>query len=481
MATTFSVGVLITAKDQASSVIKAVSHSVKSLTAPIGSLVSGLTSLKGMAMGLATGWVASKGIEQLTSFLERTGEIKDFSGQIGWAAEDLQRWRYAASLAGVKGEEFDGTVQKMTKNLGEFRNRSGTLYEFLKKTGDTKFIAQLKGVSGAKALDLIIGKMEQIKSAETRAEFAMAAGGKAAVASLVRLGVEGRDGLNKSMQAAERLGIVLSTKDVNAAEEFGDHVETMRMALQGVGNTIFTKLVPGLDKGTGSITEWIIANRELVAGKVVSFLQEVWAKATQIGDWINGHKDEMWQTFVTGADLVGKVVTSLGDLLATVNKIPGGFTAMSTAFIAAIVAMNGDPRVAAFLLTIGAVAAVLDAMNDTQIRVQSERAQALYGAPILPMSQMTKEEGKRAKVNEQAAAENQAVASTFDIGSIDQNSALHELFRFVGAGKLTPDVVGGEVLVHVVTDQGSKATTETKGKWIKSDTTPQGYRMQKFR
>jgi len=480
MATTFSVGVLITAKDQASSVIKAVSHSVKSLTAPIGSLVSGLTSLKGMAMGLATGWVASKGIEQLTSFLERTGEIKDFSNQIGWAAEDLQRWRYAASQAGVKGEDFDGSIQKMTRTMGEFHNKSGELYKFLTKTGDVKFIKQLQKASGTQALDLLIGKMEQIPSAETRATLSMAVFGRGGL-GMVRLAVEGRESLHKMMLAADRLGIVLSTKDVNAAEEFGDHVETMKLALQGVGNTIFTKLVPGLDKGTGSITEWIVANRELVAGKVVSFLQDVWAKASQIGDWVNEHKDEMWTTFVTGAELVGKVVKSLGDLLATVNDIPGGFTAMSTAFIAAVVAMNGDPRVAAFLLTIGAVAAVLDAMNGTQIKVQSDRAEALYGAPILPMSQMRKEEGKRAKVNEQAAAENQAVASTFDIGSIDQNSVLHELFRSVGAGKSTPDVVGGEVLVHVVTDQGTKATTETKGKWIKSDTTPQGYRMQKFR
>ncbi|MBM4397349.1 MAG: hypothetical protein FJ087_16895, partial [Deltaproteobacteria bacterium] len=157
--------------------------------------------------------------------------------------------------------------------------------------------------------------------------------------SMIRLAVEGSASLAKLREEARLLGIVLSKEDIDAAEAFGDNLDRMKLSLVGVANSIIRRFVPDMDKGAKGITEWIVANRELIATKVEAALRKVGEYLTKIGDWFVAHENEIRRVFVDGFDLAARAVTTIGEnidlVIAAVKtlaitwvagKLVGGFT-----------------------------------------------------------------------------------------------------------------------------------------------------------
>lgn len=317
MATTFNIGVVITAVDKASGVISRVGNSAKVLSDPIGKMGTSLLKI-GAAATAAAGAVGALGAKLMGDFLETTGEIRDFSAQVGWSAEALQSWRYAAKQAGVANEEFDKSVGVMTRNIGQLRGRTGPLYDMLAKRAP-EVLKQVRAAKPEEAFGILVRAMEAIPDPAKRAAFAQAAFGKSG-AVMSRLAVEGSASLERMMEEARKLGIIISTKDVDAAEQFGDRLDTLKMAAQGVGNKFMAALVPALDKAVGGMTKWIEENQEWLRANAVRFAERLGDVLTRIGQWFVDHREDIKNTLVKGFELTSKTVGFIAEHIDGIIK-----------------------------------------------------------------------------------------------------------------------------------------------------------------
>lgn len=352
MATKFGISVVISAIDRATAVISKVGKSAKSLSDGIGK-VTGPIAKVGAYATAAAGIVGAVAVKIGADLLESAGHIKDFSNQIGWNAESLQAWTYAAGQAGVGGEEFEGSLQKMTKSMADLKARTGPLYTLLKDQGDVKFLKQLKGASGPEALDLLVKKLESLPDAGSRARLAMAAFGKSG-SVMARLAAEGSGSLARMREEAVRLGGVMSTDDVNAAEEFGDNIDKLKFAVRGVGNTILSALVPHLDKVVGKLTNWIGKNKAVIAAKVEVVVARIGAALERLGNWLDENGESIWAGIEKGAALIGTLIEAAAkhaDLFAAVWV--GGKVAGAIANVAGSVesVLKGMKAIGTFLMT----------------------------------------------------------------------------------------------------------------------------------
>jgi len=312
-----SIGVLIEAHDRASKVLASVGKRARSALHTIGSLGTSVAKVGGYATA-AVGAVGALGVKFLNDYTERAGEIKDFGSQIGWSAEALQSWGYAARMAGVDGAKFQASLTVLNKNLGGLQTKSGTLYKFLSGAAPD-LLKQLESVKNpTEAFDLLVRALERVPDPARRALLAQAAFGKSG-AVIARLASEGSEGLSKLRQEAYDLGVVLSQDDVDAAEAFGDNLDRLKLGILGVGNEVFRSLVPGLDKGASGIVEWIKENRVFLGQKIADVVRDIGEAFSDVYDWLSANGPGIWQTVKDGAGFIGDLINGIGQVVDAIG------------------------------------------------------------------------------------------------------------------------------------------------------------------
>lgn len=168
--------------------------------------------------------------------------------QIGVPIEELTALAHAADLSGV-------SFEKLKTGLGQFsRNLSDTLSGL-----NTAGVQSLKSLNIA--LENAQGEMRPTAEllSEVADRFAAMPDGAIKTATAMNLfGRAGRDlipmlnqgsaGIAQMTNEAERLGLVLNLETAQAAERFNDNMTRVSGVLQGVGQTIFTRVVPTMTR-----------------------------------------------------------------------------------------------------------------------------------------------------------------------------------------------------------------------------------------
>jgi hypothetical protein len=114
------------------------------------------------------------------------------------------------------------------------------------------------GTSG-EAFDLVISKLADMKDETQRNAIANDIFGKS-YAELTPMLLSGSQGIDEMKQSAVDLGIVVSGDAVSAGAEFGDKLDTMKMALGGVVAEVGVGIIPIISK----FVDLIMANMPLI-------------------------------------------------------------------------------------------------------------------------------------------------------------------------------------------------------------------------
>lgn len=203
-------------------------------------------------IGVALAGAATAGAAAFTAAtLKVTNDLsnlRDAASQARIGVETFQAWEYAAGQAGVAAGEFDSAMRRATTTIGkavEGNDAARKIFArlnvgILDLNGNVRSTEEIvrdyaEAVAG---LD-----NEQQKASASAALFGREAGSKMAV-----LLDEGNAGLEDMEAKARALGIVLDEKTINAAEEFGDQLDTIkRIFAAGITKEI-GKLIPTLSE-----------------------------------------------------------------------------------------------------------------------------------------------------------------------------------------------------------------------------------------
>jgi len=228
----------------------------------------------GVGFGLATkaldvtiGMLQSVGSAVSTAiqgFVALGGHLADVAAKTAISTQALQKLAYAGSLVGVSEDEITGAAVKMERALAN---------------GDAVFgklglsVAKLRAMKPDEAFAAIATQIMKIKDPAGQAAAAMEAFGKSGATLLPLM----KSDIAAATAEAERLGIVLSDKDVAAADALGDAGTKLGAAWEGVKNQFAAAILQnpavlqGLEslvRAMGDLSQWLIKNRGAIAALV---------------------------------------------------------------------------------------------------------------------------------------------------------------------------------------------------------------------
>jgi hypothetical protein len=276
----------------------------KALDAAIGLLQSVTSAISGAVSG----------------FVALGGHLADVAAKTAISTQALQKLAFAGSLVGVSEEEITGAAVKMEKALAN---------------GDAVFgklglsIQKLRAMKPDEAFAAIAAQIMKIKDPAGQAAAAMEAFGKSGATLLPLM----KSDIAAATAEAERLGIVLSDKDVAAADALGDEATKLSAAWEGVKNQFAASIVqnPAILAGLqslvaamGDLSQWLIKNRGAIAAIVDILIGEAMSAVEgfkQLTDWAGkaGSKLKYFVDMVPGLREALKLVQDLNTFLGMKN------------------------------------------------------------------------------------------------------------------------------------------------------------------
>lgn len=209
--------------------------------------------------------------------LEYASSLGEVASQLGVTTKALQEYRYAASQAGIEQGEMDLALAQLTRRLGDAANGAKEPAKALEALGISVRDANGHVLDAGEAIPLIAEGLKNLQSPAERAAILVDLFGKSGQ-KLAPLLEGGAAGVNNLRNAAHELGIVLSNKQIQDADETADKLTAMKMVLEA-------KIAGAVSDNAASILELANALIKLVeaAGKAA----KAWRYFSQL-DWRPG-------------------------------------------------------------------------------------------------------------------------------------------------------------------------------------------------
>ncbi|MFB3894587.1 MAG: hypothetical protein ACE15C_21505 [Phycisphaerae bacterium] len=255
------------------------------------------------------------------SFADMGSKLWDMSKRTGVSVEALSALGYTAEQSGADVESLEVGLRKMQKTIVDAASGSASAQEALALLGLA--VQDLVGLSPEQQFKLIADRIDQIADPTLKAAAAMEVFGKSGT-GLLPMFEGGAAALDAYEKQARRLGLVMSTEDAKAADEFGDALTDLWKVLKQAVFTIGSALAPLLQGLAQRITaavvvtsQWLRQNKELVVTvlKVAAAVLVGGLALVTLGYAITGLAKVLaiLATVITG---VGTILKLLGAVLA---------------------------------------------------------------------------------------------------------------------------------------------------------------------
>jgi hypothetical protein len=195
--------------------------------------------------GAAAAFLSVAAIQQLgvavRDAANKLGDLKDASEVIGITTDALQELQYAAQLSGVSADVLQGSLQKLTKNLGDAAMGGTSAKKSLDELGLSG--SELSTIPLDQALAKIADKLSAVENPAQRATLATDLFGKSGLA-MVNMLADGSAGLEAMAAEAQSLGVVINRDVIYNAAEAADKLDAMSMVVSANLTSALVNLMP---------------------------------------------------------------------------------------------------------------------------------------------------------------------------------------------------------------------------------------------
>lgn len=336
MPASYPIQAVITAVDRATGPIRGV---VAKLGGPLTGSLSNVrdaaarvsSQLSGMLgpLALIGAGGAALGLGALVhSFVDAGSAVNDTSAAIGISVEALQEFHYIAKLNGVAATEMDDAVTRLNRSVADAASgRNVNAMTLFRRLG-----ISLRDSNGQlRTAEQLMPELAEAFKKNTNPIIRAAIGNELfgrSYAKMVPMLQGGRAEFQRMREEARALGVVIGADGITAADDFGDSMDRISMALEGARNAIAVGVLPILQPLLDNLTEWIKLNRELIATRVTEFVAGI-ADALLTFDW-------------------SAAATGLGDLLHGINVVVQAIGGWDVA-LSAIAVLMAAPMLSAVL------------------------------------------------------------------------------------------------------------------------------------
>lgn len=305
-------------------------------------------------------------------FADAGSDLVDMSQRTGASVEALSELGYAAEQSGSDLTTLEGGLRKMQKAVVAAAEGSDSAQQTFRQLGLSA--SDLAHLSPDQQFELIADRLAKIQNPAQKAALAMEIFGKSGT-SLLPLMANGAAGILELRQQAQSLGLVMSTEDAQAAEAFGDTLDTLwkvlRMGVVQIGaavEPILSDLAQTIIRVSVTASNWIKENRQLIATvfKVAIGVAAAGAALFVLGTLISG--------VGSAFGLLASLAVGFGTALGVIGTVLGALLSPVGAVTAGIVALG------AYLLYVsGAGSAALDWLGRQFAALQADALGAFQG------------------------------------------------------------------------------------------------------
>jgi hypothetical protein len=248
-------------------------------------LGSALGSLRGMALGM--GGLGTAGLGALSAMVVRSARFGDEMGEVatrvGVSVEALSTLRYAAEMNKTSFEALQVGLRGLTRTAYAASTGNAEAADVFKKLGVSVTDSQGKLKPMNELLLEVADGLKGTPNLMERGALSMKVFGRAGTGLLPMLS-EGSAKIAEYQQKARDLGLELSTKSAEGADQFVDSLGTLKQAVGGLSRQFADTLIPQLTtlatKASDIIGHW---NRWSKAHEGLSrFLTSTFAEGSAI-------------------------------------------------------------------------------------------------------------------------------------------------------------------------------------------------------
>lgn len=361
MAENWMLKAVLSARDNMSPVLKAVSRTARSTRkylTDVGSSAGNLANQVGLPLGLIAGGMSAltfAGLKQtVQGFADLAGSINDGARAMQVSRAQFQMFKYMGEQSNVPIEALSSSMGRLNKGIGmAAAGKNKELASLLNKAGIAMRGANGEIRSGVDLLPEVADLLQRNTNEAVRARIGNALFGKSWAELMPLLG-DGSDGLNDLMLRYKELGIAVDDKAILAGDAFGDQLDDLRRVTESYANTIAAKLIPTLGPLVEQTIQWMVANREMISTNIANYMQEIATSLSQVDwsgviqgardfvsgvkglvDWLGGAKNAfLWLVFVMNI----QTVTAFIGLMGSVWRLVWALGAMTATAIPASIA-----------------------------------------------------------------------------------------------------------------------------------------------
>lgn len=187
------------------------------------------------------------------AFVRQTGEAADAITNLarvaGTSGSEFQRYAFAARTVGIEQEKLSDILKDVQDKVGDFlQTGAGPLADFFEKIAPRVGVTaeQFRNLGGADALQLYVNSLEKANLSQSELTFYLEAIASDAALLLPLLRDNGR-AMGELGDKAERLGVVMNDRALEAAREFNRNLEELRDNATGAAREIAGPLIQALN------------------------------------------------------------------------------------------------------------------------------------------------------------------------------------------------------------------------------------------
>lgn len=200
--------------------------------------------------------------------------VNDTSGYLGISTKALQEYYYIGKLTGVKMEDMNKALSKLTVNLGKADDSKG-LQQTFAELGLS--LAEIKSAGPDRSLDVIANAVAKITDPTKRAAIAVELFGKSGI-KMVNVLAQGGDGLDALREEANKTGFVMSSEAIQSAAAFDDSMQRMTATMEGMRNRLGGAILPKMTVAMEKFSVFIQQNGDKIAaafGQILGIVESL--------------------------------------------------------------------------------------------------------------------------------------------------------------------------------------------------------------
>jgi TP901 family phage tail tape measure protein len=245
----------------------------------------------------------------------------------GVAIEQLSAFRMAAASNEVAAESMDHGLEKLNRTIAmAAAGKNKDALGLFQKLGISLRDAHGELKNAGEIFPELAEGFNQNENEAVRARMAVALFGKAGQELLPVL-IGGKEKLEEMAEKARHFGLMLSDEQGEKAHAMAEGWKDLGLAVKGLSNSIGQHLFPMIEPLVHSLSEWVAANREIIATKVESKVEAV----------VEALKAINWEAI---GNAIGAIAGAFGHLTETAAGayavMFGGAAMLAAPFIASL-------------------------------------------------------------------------------------------------------------------------------------------------